>query len=662
MDRNQYSKRITEMYGPSLHSPDTESSSEDGCSTLRTMLGNANTCPLFVSPSNKKPSDRIAPYLNVIFPNVPERARQNNILLTTKELHWLDYYIDKFDYYCDDYDVTILIDGGASIEEEIQRTATNLDLKYRSVRQAWDSYVIVRMSSTRNYAAGNLLMDAISSENFRYWQRLDGPWWAAEVESGSICTFFDRFPQLRPSRDTKVTKDMVCKIKKCDDGSTLSWSDRICEALGISPAPTFAVECSISYDCRMLFYECIVWIVGALIQVNTVIGVNSSPDTYSVDILNFDLTVNRMMKLASDLEGEQHAAKRAVLYQVACMKSSVQILQLKLLHYLCSQGVNTERITKQDVDSVNLLLQEDIERAIELCPILGIRPLELRRFPVISVDQFHPFLNDIKADITYYEKVLTELEDFKLQMCPQEAIAQCAHLLMSHTKPLTFGPISNHFTPDPGVKVKIPIRALAGIGNGHVEISSDGLRRYLHGLTPYKYIEEQTYTYSPIPLEWINDPEGLAKDRCIPVEQMDSANYNPRMTLSGKIKFRYLTSQALQYIAQTRYGASDFNDREWVIWTLLRSQAQEQTKRALSTNKEFRNKVQQQLGHPWRWTGFVTNRLPPSAPRNTPMRSTSRGTHARTFSTRRRGTVRPKSSSRRICGASWTTMYRLRRH
>lgn len=58
------------------------------------------------------------------------------------------------------------------------------------------------------------------------------------------------------------------------------------------------------------------------------------------------------------------------------------------------------------------------------------------------------------------------------------------------------------------------------------------------------------------------------------MEQMNSANYNSRTTLSGKIKFRYLTNKALENILQTPndFNIDDDTSRKHAIWTLIRNQ------------------------------------------------------------------------------------------
>uniref|UniRef100_A0A060T241 ARAD1A04686p n=1 Tax=Blastobotrys adeninivorans TaxID=409370 RepID=A0A060T241_BLAAD len=602
----------------SLFSPVTSSSQS---SMNSTMLNVTNADPLFVSPRNQEPSDNIAPYLSVIFPNVPERAQQNNILLTTKEAHCLEYYITQFDYYCPEYDVTIVIDGGRLIEKEIQSTIIELGLKEHNVHRVGESCVILMNQFTHEFGAKGLRDCATDLETFRYWNPMALDWGetAVKIKTGPICDFFDRFPQWGQSQFPEKIWKRVYEKKHPDSGSVPTYTYDICRALGMTPAPTLAIEGANSDDFRKLFRDCIIWVAGALLQLNAVIGVNNSPETCSVDILNFDLTVDRMMALAHKLEGEQYTSTRQVLHQVAKMKASIHVLQLKLLNYLLCNPELSKEVTQQDVHKVNDFIREDIELAIELCPILGIRPLEFSRFPEIDVDEVQPFLNDIKADLMHYKKVLNELYDCKVQMHPQEAVVQCAHILVFHTIPLTFGPISKQFIPPQGAKVEIPVRALAGIGNGYVDVSANCLQGYLRKFSPEQKIEERTFRHSEIPLEWIKDPGRLAANRGIAVQKMSPAKYNSRLTLRGKIKFRYLTDQALQHLLQTPDAVNinivDDTSRKWAIWTLLRSQVQKATRNPLLEDVESQNNVEQELGYPWGWTEFgrAPTRLLPSS-------------------------------------------------
>uniref|UniRef100_A0A060T4F4 ARAD1B03014p n=1 Tax=Blastobotrys adeninivorans TaxID=409370 RepID=A0A060T4F4_BLAAD len=674
---------ILGMLDPSLGCPDTESSingagTEDGqCTplsstfqntTLLDMLNATDTDPLFVSPSNQKPSDNIAPYLSVIFPNVPERAKQNNILLTSEEVHCLEYYVTQFEHYCADYDVTIVVDGGGLIEEEIRSTIIKLGLKEKSVDLVGESCVIVMNQFNHEFGAKELQKCANMLDSFRYWRSMALEWGetATEIKTGPICDFFDRFPQWAPSKLPKEFRELEYKEKPPDSGSVPLYTLDICEALGMTPAPTLAIEFANSDSFRKLFRDCIIWIVGALLQLNAVIGINHSRDTYSVDILNFDLTVDRMMELARKLEGEQYSSTRDALYQVAKMKASIHVLQLKLLDYLLSHPeLRTKKVTQQDIDNINRYLQGDIVLAQLLCPILGIRPLELTRFSMISFYDLQPFTNDIKAELTYYKKVLTELYDCKIQMHPQEAVIQCAHILVFHAIPLTFGPVSKKLILPQGAKIEIPIRALAGIGDGYVEIRQNDLQRYLHVIAPKQNIEEQTFKYTPIPLEWINDPSGLAADRGIAVEKMSPAKYNSNKTLDGKIEFRYLTDKALHHIVLKELGLKEITSREYASWMLLRNQVKQATKKPLLKIANRPNKIQQELGYPWHWAeyGRVPNRsLPSSFHRKGPMYPANRGIHTTALPLLPRRGFYPKWCPRRVCGTFWTTIGRLPRH
>uniref|UniRef100_A0A060SXD9 ARAD1A12452p n=1 Tax=Blastobotrys adeninivorans TaxID=409370 RepID=A0A060SXD9_BLAAD len=645
---------ILGMPDPSFDRPDTESSLDRD--------------PLFVSPSNQEPSDNIAPYLNVVFPNVPERAKQNNILLTTKEVHHLKYYLTQFDCYCPQYDVTIVVDGGGLIEKEIQSIMIELGFEKRDVWRVGESCTILLNRFTHEYAANGLIDDATDSNKFGYWKRMALPWGKTltEIKAGPICDFFGRFPLWAQSQFPEKFRKMVYKEKRPDAGSVPAYTPRICKALGMTPAPTLAIESETSDDFRKLFHDCIIWVVGALLQVNAVIGVNNSPDTYSVDILNFDLTVERMVGLARKLEGEQYSSTRDVLYQVAKMKASIHVLQLKLLDYLLSHPELCEdTVTQQDIEKINRYLQGDIVLARLLCPSLNIRPLELSRFTEINVVKLQPFLNDIKAELAYYKKVVNEIDDCKIQMHPQEAVVQSAHILVFHALPLTFGPISKKFILPQGAKVEIPIRALAGIGKGHVEIGPNDLRNYLSEFSPKRKMEQQIYKYTPIPLEWINDPIGLAADRGIAVDNMSPTKYNSKETLDGEIKFRYLTDNALKQILSKRHGIEGITSREYAIWMLIRSRTQNAIKKPLLKDVEGQSNVQRELGYPWHWAeyGRVPNRsLPSSFHRKGPMYPANRGIHTTALPLLPRRGFYPKWCPRRVCGTFWTTIGRLPRH
>uniref|UniRef100_A0A060T6E3 ARAD1C13464p n=1 Tax=Blastobotrys adeninivorans TaxID=409370 RepID=A0A060T6E3_BLAAD len=674
---------ILGMLDPSLDCSDTESSlgragtEDDQCTplsstfqntTLLDMLNATDTDPLFVSPSNQKPSDNIAPYLSVIFPNVPERAKQNNILLTSEEVHCLEYYVTQFEQYCPDYDVTIVVDGGGLIEEEIRSTIIKLGLKEKRVDLMGESCVIVMNQFNHEFGAKELQKCANMLDSFRYWRSMALEWGetATEIKTGPICDFFDRFPQWAPSKLPKEFRELEYKEKRPDSGSVPLYTLDICEALGMTPAPTLAIEFANSDSFRKLFRDCIIWIVGALLQLNAVIGVDNSPDTYSVDILNVDLTVDRMMELARKLEGDQYTSTRDALYQVAKMKASIHVLQLKLLDYLLSHPeLRTKKVTQQDIDNINRYLQGDVVLAQLLCPILGIRPLELSRFPVLNLRRLQPFLNDIKNEILYYKEVMAALEGTEVQMSPQEAIVQCAHTIVFHTKPLIFGPISSDYILPQDVKLQIPVRALAGIGNGHVEILPNELERYLCQLAPKQNIEEQTFKYTPILLEWINDPNGLAADRGIAVEKMSPAKYNSNKTLDGKIKFSYLTDKALHHIVLKELGLKDIHSREYAIWMLLRNQVKQATKKPLLKIANRPNKIQEELGYPWHWAEYrrVPNRsLPSSFHRKGPMYPAIRGLHTTALPLLPRRGFFPKWCPRRVCGTFWTTIGRLPRH
>uniref|UniRef100_A0A060T4H6 ARAD1B03586p n=1 Tax=Blastobotrys adeninivorans TaxID=409370 RepID=A0A060T4H6_BLAAD len=674
---------ILGMLDPSLDCPDTESSlnragTEDGqCTklsstfqntTLLDMLNATDADPLFVSPSNQKPSDNIAPYLSVVFSNVPERAKQNNILLTTKEVHCLEYYVTQFEHYCADYDVTIVVDGGELIEEEIRRTIIKLGLKEQNVHLVGGSCVILMNQLPHELAANELYKRVTQLTEFLYWQPMAESWGETviEIAPGLVCDFFDRFPQWNPSHDPEKARKMVDKTKRPDASSAPPYSSSIYKAFGMTPAPTLAIESANSDEFRKLFYDCIIWIVGALLQLNAVIGINNSRDTYSVDILNFDLTVDRMMELARKLEGEQYASTRDALYQVAKMKASIHVLQLKLLDYLLSHPeLRAKKVTQQDIDNINRYLQGDVVLAQLLCPSLKIRPLELSRFPKINFRELQPFLNDIKAELRYYKKSLTELHDCQVHMRPEEAILQCAHALVFHAIPMTFGPVSKEFILPQGAKVEIPIRALAGIGNGYVDFSSDHLENYLCKLSLEQDIEEQTLKYTPILLEWINDPNGLAADRGIAVEKMSPAKYNSNETLDGKIKFRYLTDKALHHIVLKELGLKDIHSREYAIWMLLRNQVKQATKKPLLKIANRPNKIQEELGYPWHWAeyGRVPNlSLPSSFHRKGPMYPANRGIHTTALPLLTRRVFYPNWCPRRVCRTLWTTIGRLPRH
>uniref|UniRef100_A0A060T5G4 ARAD1B06820p n=1 Tax=Blastobotrys adeninivorans TaxID=409370 RepID=A0A060T5G4_BLAAD len=641
------------MSDPAFYNSTPEPSSNSGTTACNTSI-----YPLHVSPSSHKPSDKIAPYLNILFPNVPERAKQNNVLLTSKDLKLLEYYLTHFDDYCPDYDLTFVIDGGALVWKEIQDILKNLSMKSPEAHQMGDSCVIFMDQYTHEYAARALGGDALESDEFRYWKPMALFQMAAsaKLNKEAVCDFFDQYPQWRPSRDAKITPEMVYE-KLPDATSVPLYCFYICKKLGMDPIPTLAIQGTNSEDLRKLFHDCMLRIAGTLIQVNAVIGVNVSPDTYSVDILNFDLTIGRIMELAFMLKGKQYTATRAVLYQVAKMKASVHMLQLRLLEYLlCNDKLYG---TPEDVDDLNRYLQEDLNLAKEFCPHLGIRPLS--KFP--EVDELNPFLSDVKADMIYCKEILAKLRNIRVPICPQKSIAQCAYVLVCFTAPLSFGPISPDFILPKSSKVKIPRRAFVGIGNGYVNIPSENLQSYLSNLSPKQRMEEKTCGYSEIPLKWINDPSGLATERGIPAEQMTPSNYNAKTTLGGEVKYCYLTDQALQSIVQTRYGIRNISGRELAIWTLIQCQAQEATKRPVAKMTGFRNNVQRELGYPWRWNGFrrTPHRLLPLSHGNT-VNTTSRKIHTTAFPVRSRRGFYPSNYPRRNCRKLWTGISRVSRY
>lgn len=666
------------MSDPSFSCPNTESSldregTEDGLypppassSQRRQVIESLDFIdPLFVSPSNQEPSENIAPYLSFLFPTVPERAKQNNVLLTSKEIHCLEYYIEKFDSYCPEYDVTIVVDGGAMMEKEIESTVCKFRVKLCDVERVGECCIIRMRQFTHEYAAVQLYGNAALSDGFNHWRGMADTWGrtAIKIKTESVCTFFDSFPGWGQFQFPETFRKKTYMKKRPDFGSVPAYTYEICGALGMTPVPTLAIKSTIADNFRNLFHDCISFIVGALLQLNAVIGVNNSPETFSVDILNFDLTVNRMMKLARSLEGEQYSATRGVLHQVAKMKASIHVLQLKLLDYILSNpDLDEDGLTQQDVQTVNEFIREDLELAKELCPFLDIRPLELSRFPEIDLDRFQPFLNDIKAELAYYERVLTELYDCKVQARPQEAVVQCTLILVAQTIPVMFGPTSKQYLHPQGSTVEIPIRALAGIGDGYVNNSSEDLTIYMRRLSPEQKLEQQTYEYTPIPLEWINDPSSLAADRGIPVEQMSPAKYNPRETLCGKIKFRYLTDEALEHIVQTSSAYSHLG-REEASWLLAQLQVQKATKPRLE-DVECQNNAQRRLSKPSRCPEYgrvPSQLLPSSCHRKGPMHPTSRGIHTMAHPLRLRRGFYPKWSSVRAYGTLWKAIHRLPR-
>lgn len=260
--------------------------------------------------------------------------------------------------------------------------------------------------------------------------------------------------------------------------------------------------------------------------------------------------------------------------------------------------------------------------------------------------------------------------------------------------PMTFGPISRNFIPPQDVKLQIPVRALAGIGNGHVEIPPNKLEDYLCHFSPKQQMEQQTCKCKKIPLEWINDPHGLAVERGIPAEQMSPAKYDPRKTLGGKIRFCYLKDIALLHMlsAEKWIQVNENFSRKTVIWTLIQSQTKKATRKPLLKMVEAQDEdeVRRELGPLWRWSEFgrAPNHLFPSSfRRKGPMHPSIRGIHTiaapllprREIHTTalpplprrgihttsplppRRGFY-PKWYPRRVCGTLWTTVSRLPRH
>lgn len=182
----------------------------------RRLLSCSDKDPLYVSPSNQKPSDNIAHFLGYIFPMVAERAKQNNILLKKEEIHLLDYYINEFDDYCPDYDVTIVVDGGQSIAEEIQRTIVELGLKENNLELMGECCVIEMRNSTHEFAASGLLSALMDSDDIKYWKPLcmTTGRTASKIDTGAVNEFLNRFPPWNLPGDRKQFRTTDDKEKR----------------------------------------------------------------------------------------------------------------------------------------------------------------------------------------------------------------------------------------------------------------------------------------------------------------------------------------------------------------------------------------------------------------------------------------------------------------
>uniref|UniRef100_A0A060T4U1 ARAD1B05852p n=1 Tax=Blastobotrys adeninivorans TaxID=409370 RepID=A0A060T4U1_BLAAD len=526
---------------------------------------------LFVSPSNSAPSRKIVPYLSLLFPNVPERAKQNNLLLKSGELDSIEEYLDS-QAYCSDYDVTIVIDQGAVIEDQVRANLENIGRKAR-VNCAFLCCILTSVNFPHEHAARLLWLILI---RLGRWLDIMDRWGSTmtTLMSGPVSDFYTNFTHFEPSPN--VSEDR--QAKEGDASFIEIYSKPLCRALGMSPVPSLAFESANSDDIRKLFHDCITWLAGSYLRVNTVVGVNNSPDTYSVDILNFDSTVDNLLQLANKHGVEQYPVTREALLLSAKMKTSVIILQLRLLQYLLEHPQVCTLPTQDHIDDINRHLAGDIDRAQRLCPDLGISHLDLERFPQFDFDilEVESFAGDIQREIEYYQDML-DRQDIRVlhsKISPRDAIVCATYAIVHHTRPLTFGPISYGYSVPQGFSLRFRGRAVSTLmGNENITLAGDKVSSYLQKFLPEISMMDVDLQLEHIRLEWIDNPPVLAIDRGIPLNRLTQADYNPESTLHRHIKFRYLSYAGLREIARV-VNAPDVGYIHLLAWNILRKKKQ----------------------------------------------------------------------------------------
>uniref|UniRef100_A0A060T8K6 ARAD1D12232p n=1 Tax=Blastobotrys adeninivorans TaxID=409370 RepID=A0A060T8K6_BLAAD len=526
--------------------------------------------PLFVSTSKAGSSKKIVPYLSLLFPNVPERAKQNNVLLESGEVDSIEEYLDS-QAYCSDYDVTIVIDQGADKEDKVRTNLENIGRKAR-VNCAFSCCILTMVNDPHDHAARYLVW--LIRDQLGPWRPMVRSWGSTKTTlmSGPVSDFYTYFTHFMPSPNVNDDR----QSKEGDDSFIELYSKPLCRALGMSPVPSLAIESANSDDIRKLFHDCITWLAGSYLRVDTVVGVNNSPDTYSVDILNFDSTVDNLLHLADELGAEQYPVTREALLLSAKMKTSVIILQLRLLKYLLNNRQVLRRPTQEEIDDMNRHLAGDIDRAQKLCPDLGIKRLDLERFHKLDVVTLRGFADDISNEISHYHKILNrrDIRVLHSKISPRDAIVCATYAIVYHTDPLTFGPISEQFTVPPDLTIQLPKRALCTLmGDGNITVNENELGVYFRGFPQNTSMMDVDLQHEHIRLEWIEDPPVLAIDRGISPNQLTQENYNPSTTLGGHIKFRYIRIEGLRAIAQEINVPSE-GDANLVAWNILRKKKQ----------------------------------------------------------------------------------------
>uniref|UniRef100_A0A060TDH1 ARAD1D00264p n=1 Tax=Blastobotrys adeninivorans TaxID=409370 RepID=A0A060TDH1_BLAAD len=557
--------------------------------------------PLFVSPSNSVPSEKLVPYLSLLFPNVPERAKHNNVLFKLGELDSIEEHLNP-QAYCSDYDVTIVIDQGAGIEDQVRANLENIGRKAR-VNCAFSCCILTLVNSPHAKAALGLAM--LIRDHLGRWRTICDNWadTTTTVMSNPVSDFYTYFTHFEPSLEILL----ACQSNEADASFIEYYSELLCDALGMSTVPSLAIESANSDDIRKLFHDCITWLAGTYLRVNTVIGVNNSPDTYSVDILNFDSTVDNLLHLADNLDDKHCPVTKEALYQSAKMKTSVIILQLRLLQYLLDLPQGRTCPTQEEIDDMNRHLAGDIDRAQRLCPDLGIKRLDLERFPELDLLPVQRFAAAIPNEIQKYQDILDrqEIHDLCVHLTPHEAIVYATYAIVHHTTPLTFGPISNQFTFSQDLTIKLPKRALCTLmGDGNIKFTMDEQLLYLRGFPRKVAMMDVELNRKSIRLEWINNPLDLANDRGISPNQLTQANYNPSTTLGGHIKFRYIRIEFLRQIAREIEVPSG-GDAHLLVWNILKKKRQARKKKFLLRDQRHTYRsmhvVRRELGRPENW-------------------------------------------------------------
>uniref|UniRef100_A0A060TE60 ARAD1D49302p n=1 Tax=Blastobotrys adeninivorans TaxID=409370 RepID=A0A060TE60_BLAAD len=562
--------RIPDSYNPLFIMPEKDENLNILGAGEATNFWDPQNPPLFVSSSNSAPSKKIVPYLSLLFPNVPERAKQNNVLLESGEVDSIEEYLDS-QAYCSDYDVTIVIDQGADKEDKVRTNLENIGRKAR-VNCAFSCCILTMVNDPHEHAARLLWLFLVMLGR---WLDIMDRWGSAKTTlmSGPVSDFYTYFTHFKPSPKVKDNR----QSKEGDASFIEIYSKPLCRALGMSPVPSLAFESANSDDIQKLFHDCITWLAGSYLRVDTVVGVNNSPDTYSVDILNFDSTVDNLLRLADELGAQQYPVTREALLLSAKMKTSVIILQLRLLQYLLDLPQGRTCPTQEEIDDMNRHLAGDIDRAQRLCPDLGIKRLDLERFHKLDVLTLRGFADDIPNEISHYHKILNrrDIRVLHSKISPRDAIVCATYAIVYHTDPLTFGPISKQFTVPPDLTIQLPKRALCTLmGDGNITVNENELGVYFRGFPQKVPMMDVDLQHEHIRLEWIEDPPVLAIDRGISPNQLTQENYNPSTTLGGHIKFRYIRIEGLRAIAQEINVPSE-GDANLVAWNILRKKKQQ---------------------------------------------------------------------------------------